>query len=146
MAPTIPKVQTIIGSEFPRKVIPLINEAKLSIEIIVFDWRWYPQNPGGSVQLFNQSLVRAVRRKVKIRAITNNNEIISTLTNVGIHAKKVISKKLVHSKMMIIDNRILIMGSHNYTQSAFQMNLETSLIIENQSTVERFLTFFNNLF
>jgi len=40
---------------------------------------------------------------------------------------------------MIIDNRILIIGSHNYTQSAFQMNMETSLIIENDSTVERFL-------
>jgi phosphatidylserine/phosphatidylglycerophosphate/cardiolipin synthase-like enzyme len=146
MASTIPKVQTIIGSEFPKKVIPLIDQAKRSIEIIVFDWRWYPQNPGSTVQLFNQSLVRAARRKVKIRAIANNNEIISTLTNVGIDAKKIISKKLVHSKLMIIDNRILIIGSHNYTQSAFQMNMETSLIIENDSTVERFLRFFNNLF
>jgi len=122
MASTIPKVQTIIGSEFPKKVIPLIDQAKRSIEIIVFDWRWYPQNPGSTVQLFNQSLVRAARRKVKIRAIANNNEIISTLTNVGIDAKKIISKKLVHSKLMIIDNRILIIGSHNYTQSAFQIS------------------------
>jgi len=146
MATLIPKIQTIIGSEFPTKVIPLIDQSKMSIDIVVFDWRWYPQNIGCSAQLFNQAIVRAAKRKVKVRAIANNREIISTLTNVGVHAKKIISKKLIHSKMMIIDNRTLIMGSHNYTQSAFQMNMETSLIIENDSTVGRFSEFFNNIY
>ncbi len=55
-------METIIGKEFPQKVIPLIEQAKTSIDIVVFDWRWYPQDPGASVQLFNQAIVRAVRR------------------------------------------------------------------------------------
>lgn len=142
----IPTIWPVIGPEFPKKVIPLIDEAKKSIEIVVFDWRWYPSNMGSSIQLFNQSIARAAKRRVKIRVIANHTDIISTLTNLGISAKKIISKKLIHSKMMIIDDRFLIIGSHNYTQSAFQMNMETSLIVENSSTVQRFLTFFNHLF
>jgi len=139
-------MQPIIGKEFPEKVIPLIDEAKNSIDIVVFDWRWYPNDPGSSAQLFNQALVRAARRGVKIRAIANNDEIINILKSVGIEAKKLISKKLLHCKLMIIDDETIITGSHNYTQNAFQMNLELSVILKVGDEVKRFLDFFNNLY
>ena len=139
-------IETIIGKQFPQKVIPLIDAAKRSIDIVVFDWRWYPQDPGASVQLFNQALVRAVRRGVKIRAIANNDEIINTLKSVGIEAKKLLSKKLVHVKLMILDNQKVVVGSHNYTQSAFQMNFELSVLLDKPLNISDFFSFFNNLF
>jgi len=139
-------IEAIIGKQFPQKVIPLIDAAKRSIDIVVFDWRWYPQDPGASVQLFNQALVRAVRRGVKIRAIANNDEIINTLKSVGIEAKKLLSKKLVHVKLMILDNQKVVVGSHNYTQSAFQMNFELSVLLDEPLNISDFFSFFNNLF
>jgi len=138
--------ETIIGKQFPEKVIPLINAAKNSIDIIVFDWRWYPQDPGASVQLFNQAIVRAVRRGVKVRAIANNDQIISTLKSVGVEAKRLISEKLVHAKMMILDNEKVVIGSHNYTQSAFQMNYELSIILTGADVISDYFSFFNNLY
>ena len=139
-------MEAIIGKQFPDKVIPLIDEAKNSIEIVVFDWRWYPQKPGSPVQLFNQALVRAVRRGVKVRAIANNNEIISTLKNVGVEAKKLLTPKLVHVKLMVIDGQKVILGSHNYTESAFQMNYELSVLLDQVGPDNQFLEFFNNLY
>lgn len=139
-------VEIIIGKEFPEKVIPLIDEAKTSIDIVVFDWRWYPQTPGSPVQLFNQAIVRAVRRGVKVRAIANNNEIVGTLKSVGVAAKKLVTPKLVHVKLMVIDNEIFIIGSHNYTESAFEMNYELSIISKGRETNQRILEFFNNLY
>jgi phosphatidylserine/phosphatidylglycerophosphate/cardiolipin synthase-like enzyme len=139
-------METIIGKEFPKKVIPLIEAAKTSIDIVVFDWRWYPQDPGASVQLFNQAIVRAVRRGVKVRVIANNDEIVNVLKQVGCDAKRLLTAKLVHPKMMIIDNEIAVTGSHNYTQSAFQMNYEISMILQGREEIERLMEFFNNLF
>ncbi len=139
-------METIIGKEFPQKVIPLIEQAKTSIDIVVFDWRWYPQDPGASVQLFNQAIVRAVRRGVKVRAIVNNNEILATLKSVGCQAKKLLTASLVHCKIMIIDDETAITGSHNYTQSAFQMNLELSTILQGREEIKRIIEFFNNLY
>ena len=139
-------METIIGKEFPKKVIPLIDNARKSIDIIVFDWRWYPQDPGASVQLFNQAIVRATRRGVKVRAIANNDEIVKVLNANGCEAKKLLTKKLVHSKLMIIDDEIVITGSHNYTESAFQMNLELSVILDNLEKITDFSNFFQNLF
>ena len=140
------QVEAAIEKDFPKKVIPFINAAKNYIDIIVFDWRWYPQDPGASVQLFNQSILRAVRRGVKVRAIANNDGIINILKSENCQAKKIEAKGLVHVKIMIIDNKIVITGSHNYTESAFQRNKELSVILSNFDNILSFTSYFNNLF
>ncbi len=140
------ELDTIIGKEFPKKVIPVIDDSRKTIDVIVFDWRWYPQDPGSEVQLFNQSIVRAVRRGVRVRAIVNNDEIVSVLNEVGCKAKKILTKKLVHCKLMIVDGSTIIIGSHNYTQSAFQMNLEVSIILHDAEKIEDFQNFFLSLY
>ena len=139
-------MEAIIGKQFPNKVIPLIENSKKTLDIIVFDWRWYPQNPGASVQLFNQAIVRATRRGVKVRAIANNEEIVKILNSVGCQAKRLLTKKLVHVKMMLIDGEIAIVGSHNYTESAFQINLELSVILDPCEKIAEFSDFFTNLY
>jgi len=139
-------IETIIGKEFPKKVVPLIEAARRSIEIIVFDWRWYPQDPGASVQLFNQAIVRAVRRGVKVRAIVNNDQILEVLNSVGCDARRLKVKELVHCKFMILDDSLVVVGSHNYTQSAFQMNLEASVIFKDENAAGVLKKFFDGLF
>ena len=140
------QVEVIIGGDFPKKVVPLIAHAAKSIDVIVFDWRWYPQDPGASVQLFNQAILRAIRRGVKIRVIANNDEIVNILRKEGCQTKRLITKSLVHCKVMIIDEKIMITGSHNYTESAFQMNLELSVAFDDPVAINKSLVFFNNLF
>jgi len=142
----MPQIKTIVGKDFPKKVMPFIDHAVNSIDIIVFDWRWYPQNPGASVQLFNQAVLRAVRRKVKVRVIANSDKIINILKAEGCQVKKLTTKKLVHCKMMIVDEQIAVVGSHNYTESAFQWNLELSVVFDSPSAIAECLVFFNNLF
>jgi len=139
-------MEAIIGKEFPDKVIPLIDQAKNTIDIVVFDWRWYPQNPGSPVQLFNQAIARAVKRGVVVRAVADSFEIIDVLNQIGVKAKKLVFAKLVHAKFMIIDDQYLVIGSHNYTESAFLMNYEVSVIIEDQNVINRVKQFFNNIY
>lgn len=146
MAQKVSDYEILIGKEFSTEVIKLFNEAKRSIDIIVFDWRWYPQKMSSSVQLFNQSIVRCVKRGVLVRAITNTREIIETLKQVGVKAKKLDTPRLVHVKMIIIDKSIVVVGSHNYTESAFQMNYELSVVLRGVEADNRFSNFFNNLY
>jgi phosphatidylserine/phosphatidylglycerophosphate/cardiolipin synthase-like enzyme len=47
---------------------------------------------------------------------------------------------------MVIDNEIVIIGSHNYTQAAFTMNLELSAILWPAPDAREFTYFFENLF
>jgi len=138
-------IKVISGREYPKQVIPLIERSKKTIDTVVFDWRWYSNDSGAICQLFNQAIIRASRRGVKIRAIANNDKILGILRTEGCEAVRLRTKKLVHSKLMIIDEEIVITGSHNYTQSAFQKNLELSVIIHEDPINESFKLFFNNI-
>jgi len=139
-------MKTIIGSNFPKEVKPLIENAKKTIDVIVFDWRWYSHDPAHPVQLFNQCFVRAARRGVLVRVLLNNNSILPTLVSLGIKAKCPNIEGLVHSKMIIIDEKDLVIGSHNFTQSAFTNNLEVSTYLSNYEEVDKLLKLFNNLY
>ncbi|MBU0580742.1 MAG: phospholipase D-like domain-containing protein [Patescibacteria group bacterium] len=137
--------EIIIGKEFPTKIIPLIDNAKNSIKIIVYDWRWYENDPGNIVQLFNQTIIRASRRGVKIEAIVNNKNIFTLLKENGIQAKILNISGIVHAKLMIIDNNIVILGSHNYTHNAFVINHEISIILKECDIIKDFNLFFTSL-
>jgi phosphatidylserine/phosphatidylglycerophosphate/cardiolipin synthase-like enzyme len=136
----------LIGKEYPEKVIPLIDEAKKNIDIIVYDWRWYPGNPGFNVQQFNMSIIRAVKRGVFVRAIVNEGSLLPILIENGIKARVVRNKRTLHAKFLCIDSKTLIIGSHNFTKNAFNFNLEVSVIGEIPEATTRFAELFENLY
>lgn len=140
------QIDSVIGKDFTKKVIPLINSAQKTIKIIVFDWRWYPNDPANPCQQFNHAILTAKNRGVEIKVITNVDNVVNVLNQQGCRAKHPVTKKLIHAKIMIIDEKHLIIGSHNYTQSAFTMNQEASLIVRDFLEISPFIDFFNNLF
>lgn len=137
--------ETIIAGKFVEQVMPLIDDAKQMIDICVFDWRWYPQDIASKCQLFNQSIVRALRRGVVVRAIVNSQSVADTLKKLGAQTKKFTSGHLLHTKLMIIDQQTVITGSHNYTQSAFSDNYELSVILSEVVGIGDFSQFFHSL-
>lgn len=139
-------MEFLIGEQFPNKVIPLINEAKKSIQIIVFEWIWYPNNNTKSIQLFNQSIVRAKNRGVNIEVVANSMPIVKVLNELNIKARKLSTRKLIHSKVMIIDKKDVVIGSHNYTQNAFTSNFEVSVYMKEVENIKTLLTHFNYLY
>lgn len=140
------KIETAIGREFPKKVTPLIEQAKKSIEIIVYDWGWYPNEIGEKIQLFNNAIVRAKNRGVIVKAVVLKRLIAEILRREGIRVKRVESSKLLHAKLMIIDDEIVIVGSHNYTKNAFNINFEASVILRDEETTRKFKNYFENFF
>jgi phosphatidylserine/phosphatidylglycerophosphate/cardiolipin synthase-like enzyme len=54
-------------------------------------------------------------------------------------------KAKMHVKMAIIDNKYLIIGSANYSYSAFFKNYEYILITKNKKLIQKFNNFFNKL-
>jgi phosphatidylserine/phosphatidylglycerophosphate/cardiolipin synthase-like enzyme len=135
-----------LGRDFPHKIIPLIKEAKRNIDIIAYEWRWYPDQSGSINTKFNQAIINSARAGVQVRALLNSVHIVNTLNTMGILAKKIPSGKTLHTKLMLIDNRYSIMGSHNYTTSAFLVNFEASIIIDDIHTACKFQEYFDSLY
>ncbi len=145
MPPLIIVPEIIISADFIPKVLPLINEARHSIKIIVFDWRLYPTQPNHPVMKFISALQAAQLRGCSVQVLIRNPNTHRQLRQCGFNAKILHSGKLVHAKMMLIDDRVAIVGSHNYTQSGLTSNLEISIAFDLGSEFNDLSVYFKNL-
>lgn len=136
----------IISSQFPKIVIPLIDSALYSVDIVVFDWRFYKNDPGNPVSEFNMAIARAVRRGVSVRCLVQNDGVVEQLKELGCWAKKLNSKRILHTKLLLVDKKKCIIGSHNYTQRAFSSNYEASIFVHLAEENNQLVQYFNNLF
>lgn len=137
--------QIILGRDFSDRVVPLLDGAKSSIKIVVFDWRVYLDG-SASLTNFNNAIFNAVKRGVEVKAVVNSKSILDTLKQNGVKAKHFTSKSILHAKFICIDDRTLILGSHNFSQNAFTTNLEVSLVCELDFPNSRLHSFFNNIY
>lgn len=135
----------IIGKEFPKKVIPLIQQAKNTIEIVVYCWWWYPDQIGSEIQKFNNAIINAVKEGVNVKVLANEQSTIAVLKQNKIKVRELTTTRKLHAKLMIIDGKTAILGSHNYTMGAFTLNYEVSIITQDKEIVKRLRQFFNNL-
>lgn len=140
---------TIIKAYFSPKdniivsqIIPLINNSKKSILIPTFV---LTHN-----QLF-EALVAAKARGVEIRMILDAGNASNTyskhelLRKHGIKVKTENYAGKMHSKSIIIDEKIIIAGSMNLSKSGEIKNDENVLIIENPQLAKQYAKFFNYL-
>lgn len=136
----------IISKDFPTVVIPLIDSALHSIDVVVFDWRFYKHDIASPVSLFNQAIARACSRGVRVRCLVQDDGTVDRLRELGCDARKLSTKKILHTKLLIIDNVRIILGSHNYTQHAFTSNHEASIFVICKDIYNGFVGYFNNLY
>lgn len=145
MSTPIPKTKLVINGAFRKEVVPLINAAKVSIEVLMFEWRWYKQDVSSDASLLNQTLLRAVRRGVKVRGLVNTATQMTALKAVGFDVRTNDAGTLLHTKCIVIDGKIAIMGSHNLTNNAMRANIEASLILENEEVAKQMQAYFESL-
>lgn len=137
--------QAIIAQRFPQIVIPMIEAARASIRVIVFDWRWYPSSEGSAVSKFNAAIAAAAKRGVDVRCLVNNDGVAARLASAGCKARRLHSKRMLHTKMLLIDDVKLVIGSHNYTQHGFALNEEASVAVEMSTGDNDFVKYFEAL-
>jgi phosphatidylserine/phosphatidylglycerophosphate/cardiolipin synthase-like enzyme len=132
-----PSIETVFSPEDGAKVITLIDGAQetIDIEIYVFSSRDVVE-----------ALMRAKERGVFVRVIIernvigdDNEEIFRELASKGFQARYAgKAYKLTHAKIMIIDGKTVLVGSHNLSNSALFKNREASVIIRDSPTVAEF--------
>ncbi|MBU0527873.1 MAG: phospholipase D-like domain-containing protein [Candidatus Micrarchaeota archaeon] len=136
-----PEINPVFSPEDGSEIINLIKNAEESIEIEMYVFT--------SRDVVDE-LEKAKNRGVKIRLIIerstisgSNKQIFEELQAKGFNVRYASKTyKLTHSKFMIIDNKSVLVGSHNFSNSALFKNREASVIITDQNTVSEFLSVF----
>ncbi len=134
-----------IGKSYSKRMCDLIDGAQDNILVLMYDWKWYNNDPFSDISQINHAFVRASRRGIKVRALTNYLNVVDQLKLSGIQAKAMNSTKLMHSKAVIVDGKHVVMGSHNFTNNAMKNNIETSLFLEEEHLAKELTDYFNSL-
>lgn len=151
------KIKPIISNEYLDSVAPLLRAAKTSIEVVMYQWGWYSYRSSARIQRLNYEYLSAARRGVKVRVLLNtdrvggnlsriNNYTANQLRRAGAAVKIDTTGQLVHSKIVIIDDEIVVVGSHNYSERSLSSNIETSVIIQEKLTASKYKSLFELLY
>ena len=99
----------------------------------------------------SQAIASSHKRGLDIKIITDNDKSfdmgsdVGTLSKMGIAVKMDSTPDHMHHKFMVVDDRAVITGSYNWTQSAARYNHENILLTEEDKVVGSFSKEFDNL-
>lgn len=111
------------------KILDLIQNAQNSITIAMYNF---------SYKKFAKALIKAKNRGVEIFILLDKkkalkNKISKDLEKKGIKIK--LSKKKMHLKVAIFDNKTAVFGSSNWTKESFKNNIELIFITKDMDTI-----------
>ena len=123
------------------KVIYWIDRANSSIYIAMYSF---------TSDEIGAAVIRAFNRGVEVRVILEKNEVnqwseYSKFKRAGVSVKLDGNNALMHNKFCIIDGKIVITGSYNFTKSAEEKNDENLLIIFSEEVAKKYAEEFNEM-
>ena len=135
------KTVLLTNEEFLPALLNAIDGAQDEIIMSIFSFKAgvhknsYPDRIAGH-------LAKAVKRGVKVFVVLENTGDSSDALNIqnrkagkflagkGIRVYFDSPRKTTHTKLTVIDQRLIFLGSHNFTQSALKYNNEISVLLE----------------
>jgi phosphatidylserine/phosphatidylglycerophosphate/cardiolipin synthase-like enzyme len=130
-------------SDNPQKeIIKNINQAEAFINIAMYIF---------TDREIALPLVRAQERGVKVRLYLDKDQVdyqysqSRFLVQNGIKARISTNNYIMHNKFAIIDNRLLLTGSYNWTFSANNRNDENLMVIDDPEVIARYQNQFEKL-
>jgi len=146
------------NGDYRGQILTHLKKAEKSIYIIMFLASYYPQHPDSPTNLFIRELIGAKKRGVDVKVILNQSdsnysthsttENLKTgayLANNGITVYFDSPKKTTHAKLIIIDERFVVIGSTNWSYSAMAKNNETSVIIDSTELAKSYIKYFEEI-
>lgn len=149
-------VTPLPGRAFIGTITDCVRQARASVDIIQFEWKWYHHDHDSSIQQLSYEVLQAARRKVAVRVLLNkehprhpltpiNKNTILNLQGAGVSAKFGPSSPITHAKLWVIDTEITVLGSHNMSRRAVTVNDEASVKIVSREVAVEFTRYFDTL-
>ncbi len=136
---------------------PAVHEAILGAKKSVFCAMWLaqlsPRHPMGWESMLLRDLVNAKHRGVEVKVIledssdsdTSNRYAYNFLNEAGVAVFYDTPERKTHSKFVVIDEEITIVGSTNWTYSGLRLNHEASVLIRSREVAKAFKEAFDKI-
>ncbi len=122
-------------------VISWISRANNSIDLAIYSF---------THDDIGEALIGAFKRGVKVRVIMEERNVdkyseYEKLVKAGVPVKLDDNSALMHNKFMVIDGKVVLTGSFNYTNSADKRNDENLVVIVSPQVASSYESEFNEM-
>lgn len=139
------QVETYFSPEdaIEHRIVDLIHNATKTVDLLAFTFTSDP---------IREALLEAQQRNIEIRGVVEASQTNAAGSDIldlrawGLDIRLDRNPNLMHHKLIVIDSRIVIFGSYNFTRSAEEKNDENVIIVHDPALAERFLIEFERLY
>ncbi len=130
------------GDDCENAIVSVLRNASNSVKICVFTI---------SENVISEEIIAAHKRGVSVKIITDNDKLndlgsdIRWLANQNISVRIDNSSSHMHHKFCVVDKKVLLTGSYNWTKSAADRNQENLLVTEDVKMVSAYLSEYEKL-
>lgn len=148
-------IQIVMDAAYFDTMVNLIRNARQRIDLAMFLFKTGTARNNRPTQVVRE-LVQARQRGVLVRVILDlsghdekinaaNRETASALEKGGVTVLFDSPGRTQHGKLLVVDGRHCLVGSHNLTQAALKHNHELSLLLDNPHLAARLLAYMDTL-
>jgi len=149
-------VQLVTDARYVQVAQKMIQEAKASIQVMMFEMGYYDEHPNTPSNLLIKELIHAKKRGVKVEVILEVREGEDRTTKRNRHTGKILSEgrveviydspsKTTHTKLMVVDGKLTLLGSTNWTYYALTHNHEAAVLIRSKEVAKELTDYFNRV-
>lgn len=120
------------SSLLEERITKLIKKSDTNIKIAMYNF---------SYKKIAKALKKAVKRGVEITVlldsskVSKNDKIYKYLNKNGINT--IVSKKKLHTKLILFDKKYVLLGSINLTKDSFKENYESVLLTKDKEVIQK---------
>ncbi len=149
-------IELVTDAQYFQVARKMIQEAKSSIRVMMFEMGYYEKYPTTPSNLLIQELISAKKRGVLVEVILEVKEGKDRTTERNLATGKILSKegieviydplfKTTHAKFLMVDEHRVLLGSTNWTYYALTHNHEVSVLIRSKALAKELLDYFNRV-
>lgn len=151
------EITDVSNRDYADAVIKILDNAKESIDMVMYLISYNEKDQESPVYKLMHALGDAHKRGVKVKVILDYRSsgdakegavsyyAYKFLKDAGIKVKFDTPSVYTHNKTIVIDNKIVVAGSANWSQAALEKSNETNLIVESPQLAEDILKRFNKI-
>lgn len=147
---TAASVRLLLDDAYFTALVPALRQARQRIDIAMFVFKVNNAFPDNRPAMIVRELADAAKRGVKVQVVlerskkdqkinATNEQVTKLLRHAGVTVRFDSPRTTSHGKLVVIDRRLVFLGSHNFTHSALSRNHEISVLMEDSGLAQQLL-------
>lgn len=134
----------------------LMINAEKNVDVMLYQSRFYLNYPNSASNVLIADLAKASERGVKVRAVLelaawnvenseSNRDVWTLLKDSGVELYFDPIDRTSHSKLLMVDDKYVVVGSSNWSYYSLDRNYEANVVISSKRVADRFKEFFEGV-